>query len=328
MLTGHDFRRIRRHARNRSTIGKPSKDTLLSLIAAHVIERFARISEAHLAAITLAVPTQEEFEEPAVGPCHPACVEHDGRDYCRESLQLHLAELRERPETHWHNCDLGRRCAYAPVVCQGRCLAAVKIACPASLPEQDFARQVELLDVLVRHFASSEANSLDRVVQADAKAAERRAVRAQARAARTGERPRHPKIVRALGYIDEHFKERGLTVRRIAEELDLYPSYLSQLFVAHVGQRISRFIAGRRIELAKHLLATTDWQIKRVARETGHANPRWFSYVFKVFTGLTPGGYQRRLHRETHPILAKTKTPATRRDPARAARQSTPRRAR
>jgi transcriptional regulator GlxA family with amidase domain len=54
------------------------------------------------------------------------------------------------------------------------------------------------------------------------------------------------------------------------------------------------FIASRRVELAKTLLATTDRQIKYIAHETGHANPNWFCHVFNVHTGLTPGEYRRR----------------------------------
>jgi AraC-like DNA-binding protein len=328
MLSGHDFRRIRRQERNRSAIEKSGNRALLALISERVIERFARISEARLAAIPLTVPAQEEFEEPAVGPCHPACVEHDGDDYCRESLQLHLAELGQQPETHWHACDFGRLCAYVPVIYNGRCLAAVKLACPASMSKEVFDRQVELLDVLVRDFVASEADSLDRMLQAELKAAQPDAVTARGPATAPGVRPRHVKLIRALSYIEEHLKEPSLTVRRIAEELDIYPNYLSQLFAKQVGQRLSQFIAGRRIELAKELLATTDWQVKRVARATGHANPRWFSYVFRVFTGLTPGTYRRRLQHHPHPISPERKKPAARRDRARAVRPNTPRKAR
>ena len=61
---------------------------------------------------------------------------------------------------------------------------------------------------------------------------------------------------------------------------------------------MSRYIAVRRVELAKTLLVTTDWQIKRIARETGHANPTWFSHVFGVHTGCTPGEHRRRARLE------------------------------
>jgi len=56
---------------------------------------------------------------------------------------------------------------------------------------------------------------------------------------------------------------------------------------------MSWYLAVRRVELAKTLLATTHRQVKVIARDTGHANPNWFCHVFRVHTGLTPNGYRR-----------------------------------
>ena len=64
-------------------------------------------------------------------------------------------------------------------------------------------------------------------------------------------------------------------------------------FAQEVGMRMSRYIATRRIELAKKLLISTHWQIKRIAYESGHSNPDWFSQVFRAHTGMTPRDYRR-----------------------------------
>jgi two-component system response regulator YesN len=103
----------------------------------------------------------------------------------------------------------------------------------------------------------------------------------------------HPKIAEALRCIEEGLSDPTLTVEDIATRLGLHPTYLSRLFTEQTGQRMSRFIAARRIEKARHLLATTDWQIKRVALETGHANPNWFCHIFQLHTGLSPREYRR-----------------------------------
>jgi len=253
----------------------------------------------------MALPIPEEFEEPADCPCHPACMEHEGSDYCRESLQLHLAELREQPEPHWHKCDFCRLCAYVPVVHNARCLAAVKLACPASMADEEFDRQVELLDLLVRDFVASAAVALKELPQAERAAAKLDAAPPAVGVADGGAHSTHPKVVRALHYIEEHIKEPNLTVGRIAEELDLTPSYLSQLFVEQVGQRMSRRIAARRVELAKNLLATTDWQIKRIAHEAGYANHNWFFHVFRALTGRTPAEYREGSRGQEHPAQLK-----------------------
>jgi AraC-like DNA-binding protein len=193
-------------------------------------------------------------------------------------------------------CDHKRFCAVVPVVYQGRCLAAVKLASPVSMGEEEFERHVELMDLLVRDFSLSQADFLACVLR-DTVAA------AGPDPSTPGVPPElgawkgagtHPQILRALEHIDEHLCDPKLTVARIARELDIHPYYLSHLFADQVGQRMSRLIAAKRVELAKTLLATTHWQIKRIAHETGHANPNWFSHVFSIHTGVTPSAYRRR----------------------------------
>jgi AraC-like DNA-binding protein len=292
VLNGHAFRHIPGEGLARPEPDKPNGESLLALLAQSVIERFIRISNRALTAVPIGFSAPQDAEEPQPSPCHPACAQHSDKDYCRESWQLHLAELREKPGTHWHKCDLDRLCALVPIVYQGRCLAAVKIACPAAIGEKEFECQVELLDLLVRDFVVSQTDLLARlasVVPAVGKPSEL--------TAQTGEKPaelstRHPQILRAIQYVEEHLSEPKLTVGRVAEALDINPNYLSQLFVEQVGQRMSRFIAARRVELAKTLLLTTNWQVKRIACETGHANPNWFCRIFAVYTGLTPGEFR------------------------------------
>lgn len=161
MLSGHYFKRLRHRGSHRPAAVGLTNEALLSLLSDHVIDRFARLGKTGAIAVPLAALTPEdEAEDPPPGPCHPACEEHAGSNYCRESWQLHLAELRRRPETHWHKCDYSRFCAIVPIVYQNRCIAAIKLACPASMAEKDFERQVELLDVLARHFAVFMADSL------------------------------------------------------------------------------------------------------------------------------------------------------------------------
>ena len=79
-----------------------------------------------------------------------------------------------------------------------------------------------------------------------------------------------------------------MTVSRIARDLSVNSTYLAHLFSLDMGTRMSRYIATHRVQLAKKLLLETDWQIKRIAFETGHSTPYWFSEVFRDHTGVTP----------------------------------------
>jgi AraC-like DNA-binding protein len=294
VLGGHHFKRIRRRSSVSAAAARQNDGTLLELIAREVVRRFARIIDVSASAVPWDMSGPEDAEDPPPNPSHPACEEYADSDYCRESWLLHRAELQLRPETHWHKCDRGRLCAIVPIVCRDRCLAAVKLACPASLSERDFERQVELLDLLAKDFAASRAKVLGRMLRARTPARKSETSPSKQADEGTERRPRHPQILRAIQNIEAHLSDPGLSIGRVARQLDLHPTYLSQLFVEQVGQRMNRFIASRRVELAKTLLATTDWQVKLIAYTTGYANPNWFSHVFRTCTGLTPEGYRKK----------------------------------
>lgn len=250
------------------------------------------MSAAGIVAIPVALPEPQDTEEPPRGPCHPACAQHADSDYCRESWQLHLAELRDNPGTHWHKCDHGRLCALVPVVHHRRCLAVVKLTCASLTDEAGFVRQVELLDLLVKDFVTQQGDSLNGLVPGEPVDEESCKPHSTTEAG-IAEPPCHPQVLRALEYIDKHLSDPRLTVGMIASELDINASYLGSIFADQVGQRMNWYIAARRVELAKTLLAKTDRQVKVIARNTGHANPNWFCHVFRVHTGLTPNGYRR-----------------------------------
>ncbi|HOW73007.1 MAG TPA: helix-turn-helix domain-containing protein [Phycisphaerae bacterium] len=279
----------------RNTLGEPTVSRLLEALRDQVIDRFVHMSMTEVQAVALAV-SEPNDEDPAPNPSHPACLEFASGDYCRESWQLHLAKLKRRPETHWGTCHHQRLCAIIPITCESRCLAVIKLAGPASLDKSEFKRIVEIMELLVRDFAVSHSGFLRRVPGGITTEEALESLAGSDRSDDAAPSPTHPQVVRALDYIAAHLSDPRLSVAGVASELDLYPTYLSELFVEHMGQRMSRFIAGRRVDLAKRLLATTDWQVKRIALETGYANPNWFCHVFAVHTGLTPGQYRSAAH--------------------------------
>jgi AraC-like DNA-binding protein len=293
-MTGHYFKRLRYGRPIRAADLPPTYDSLASLLARRVVERFAHIGDGQVMAIPLTVRGPGEADDPPRCPGHPACAEFAGTDYCRESWLLHLAELREQPETHWHKCAHDRLCAFVPLIVNDQCLAVLKLAGPASRPKKDFEQQVELLDTLVRGFAISEAEFLHRLYRAERIAAELGAPPSPGKSEPVKRPSTHPQVRKAIQYIDQHLSDPKLTVATVARRVGVHPNYLSHLFVDQVGQRMSEFIAGRRMERAKTLLDNTDWQIKRIADETGYANSNWFCYVFRTFTGLTPGKFRKR----------------------------------
>ncbi|MHC4441510.1 MAG: helix-turn-helix transcriptional regulator [Planctomycetota bacterium] len=294
MSNDKHLKRIRHRQPNHGDGVHLHHDTFVALLHDRVVKRFVRIVDLNVLAIPLNLPGLQENENQLPYPSHPACAEFSGTGYCRESWQLHLAELKRRPEVHWHKCDHQRLCALVPLICNGQCPAVFKLVCSDAIGENHFKRYIELLDVLVENLVTSEADFLAMLFPPGQSAAGYEVHSSRKTNQPVKMPPSHPQVVKALEYIEDHFCNPKLTVGYVAQALDIHPDYLAHLFNEQVGQRMSRYIAEHRIEHAKHLLSTTDWQIKRIAHETGHANRNWFSHVFSSHTGLTPSEYRKK----------------------------------
>lgn len=285
---------VRKHdaRRHRQVIGKPTLAKLLDMVHDQIIARFDQISRTNIPALAIAVSEPTEAHS-VRNPCHPACMEFASSSYCRESWQGYLVRLKHRPEIHWGTCQYQRTCAMIPIACQNRCLAVIKLVAPASEDNSNFKQAVDIMELLVRDFAATHADFLKRM-PGGINGNETAKACAQSAAGREKNTPSstHPQVLGALEYIDANLSHPHLTVAGIASVLGVNPTYLSELFVEQMGQRMSWFIAARRVEKARKLLDDTDWQVKRIALETGFANPNWFCHVFRAHAGLTPGRYR------------------------------------
>lgn len=100
-------------------------------------------------------------------------------------------------------------------------------------------------------------------------------------------------VQRIKTYVLLHLSDSRLSLKWIAENL-LYMNvdYLSKLFVQETGEKFSSFLNRNRIESAKNMLLTTSLSISDVAGQVGFGdNPRYFSQVFKKYTGVKPSVY-------------------------------------
>jgi AraC family transcriptional regulator, transcriptional activator of pobA len=94
--------------------------------------------------------------------------------------------------------------------------------------------------------------------------------------------------------LDEYFKNeqalsKGLpTVQYLAEQLNLSPSYLSDMLRSLTGQNAQHHIHDKLIEKAKEKLSTTTLSVSEVAYALGFEHPQSFSKLFKTKTNLSP----------------------------------------
>ncbi len=253
-----------------------------------VISRFEKISEAGNTAGAVFLP-------PLTGSAQPAPANEPepqrGTPECARCWAEMVGDLSGEGRPKWKQCTEGPLCGIVPVVWNDWCVAGCKLVASPNA-EGDFKRDLELLHILVENFVAHETELLSTCcTQEELRADSDREIDDGECA---GEHPAHPQLLRAISHIKSHLSDTDLTVAGIAERLKMNATYLAHLFSTRMGQRMSRFIATQRIELAKKLLATTEWQIKRVAFECGYANPDWFSHVFHDYVGCPPGEYRRR----------------------------------
>lgn len=106
--------------------------------------------------------------------------------------------------------------------------------------------------------------------------------------------PRQSRLMsmdRAVNYIEEHLSE-PITLEEIAREAGVSRTYFSTLFRTLNGLSPWDYILIRRVDTAKHLLATTDETVLDVCGNAGFENISHFNRVFLRYAGCTPHEYR------------------------------------
>jgi AraC-like DNA-binding protein len=94
--------------------------------------------------------------------------------------------------------------------------------------------------------------------------------------------------------LDDYFNNetslsKGLpTVQYLGEQLNLSPSYLSDMLRSLIGQNAQQFIHGKLFEKAKELLSTTSLSASQIAFQLGFEHPQSFSKFFKIKARVSP----------------------------------------
>ncbi len=89
-----------------------------------------------------------------------------------------------------------------------------------------------------------------------------------------------------LAIIEESYGMR-LGLDTFAEKFRLTPEYISNLFAKETGMTFSNYLKKIRIEKAKELILSTDMKIYEVAYSVGYSDQKYFSKVFKEYTGVS-----------------------------------------
>lgn len=102
---------------------------------------------------------------------------------------------------------------------------------------------------------------------------------------------RYSKVVNDMvNTIDSDYGQRlGMDI--FAEKYRLTPEYLSLLFTKETGSTFSNYVKKIRMEHAKELLLGSNLKIYEVACRVGYSDQKYFSKVFKEYTGVSAKQY-------------------------------------
>ena len=78
----------------------------------------------------------------------------------------------------------------------------------------------------------------------------------------------------------------------MSKNLGVTSPYLSMLFKHVTGLTFRDYLNKVRVEDAKRLLISTDYQIMEIAVACGFNDQSYFTKVFKKYTGLSPRNFR------------------------------------
>lgn len=99
--------------------------------------------------------------------------------------------------------------------------------------------------------------------------------------------PQYSKVVREMVATIEENYGMHLGLDTFSEKFRLTPEYISNLFGKETGMTFSNYLKRRRIEKAKELILATDMKIYEIACSVGYPDQKYFSKVFKEYTGVS-----------------------------------------
>jgi two-component system, response regulator YesN len=90
---------------------------------------------------------------------------------------------------------------------------------------------------------------------------------------------------------------RTFTIRDLALELNLSPSYLQRLFKHQTGLRMGEWLSEQRLQKAARLLASSYLSVKEIAHTVGYEHSSSFIRAFERRFSQPPSLYRRQSDR-------------------------------
>ncbi|HEY5584754.1 MAG TPA: response regulator [Ruminiclostridium sp.] len=98
-------------------------------------------------------------------------------------------------------------------------------------------------------------------------------------------------VSEAIKYISSNFN-KDINLESVAEHFKFSPEYFSREFKKESGENFIDYMIRIRIYKAKQLLKEKNMTVSEVSYSVGYCNIKYFSKLFKKYTGFTPGAFR------------------------------------
>ena len=99
---------------------------------------------------------------------------------------------------------------------------------------------------------------------------------------------RQDSFVAMREYVERHYTDPDLSLKKIAALFCYSPKYASALFKKNLDTGFNDFVSRLRIRLALSLIREGEHSVSRLAERCGFGDPMYFSNVFKKRVGVAP----------------------------------------
>ena len=100
-------------------------------------------------------------------------------------------------------------------------------------------------------------------------------------------------LKKIVDYVNENLSDEDMRLTLLAENMNMYPNYISQLFKKELGCGYHAYLNQVRVEKAKKYLRQTNEPITVVAELVGFSDYRIFTKIFKGIVGVTPSQFRK-----------------------------------
>ena len=97
-----------------------------------------------------------------------------------------------------------------------------------------------------------------------------------------------------VDYVDMHYRDTEITLKRVADVFSYTEKYLSHLFKKKMNIGFNKYLNSLRLRYAHKLISEGAGSISDIALQCGYGDPLYFSKVFKKHVGYSPSDYMAR----------------------------------